>query len=649
MTHTPTVPKALNESAFVRWLVLLLVGFTLGTNYYFYDAISPLKDLLTKNLGYSSSDYGFFISAYSFPNVFLLMAVIGGVILDKIGIRITGFAFVGFMVIGAALTAYGSSEYFNNGGFGYHIMNSFLTNYSPALKTMSLGFFIFGLGAETTGVVVSKVIVKWFKGKELALALGLNVAFGRLGTAAALMISPKLVFPDWNKGIWFAAILLMIGLLVFLVYIMFDLRFDRATRKSEEKASPEDEFRLTDITRLLVNPSFIYITLLCVTFYSAVFPFIKYAPDMMINKFGMSRELAGTITALIPFGNILFTPIFGWIADNKGKSATLMILGASLLILVHLTFAFTTINPIYPMIVLGISFSLVPAAMWPGVAKIVDERKIGTAYGLMFTIQNVGLFLLPLLIGMVLDSSNKYATQTVDGTKVDNMITSNFTFNGVYMDNDQKAIPNTEINVNVTAKINDDAGAPLWDELHHVTTGQNGEYTLELGKGQELTYANIKYLNTPDTLYTMVIDAPHGKSSYEMSRSLIDVQKTNEFTVKAANIAGAPISETLMEVEIMLLNTRTSEVIWKEKISSYANKDSDLKIEIGSGSIHFANPAYFQWQADKVAVNMSTPLNYTPPIIMLVFLGVLGLFFAFMLKRDDKTSGYGLELPNKRS
>lgn len=649
MTTTPSIPKALNDSALLRWLVLLLVGFTLGTNYYFYDAISPLKDLLTKNLGYSSSDYGFFIAAYSFPNVFLLMAVIGGIILDKFGIRITGFAFVGFMVVGSALTAYGSSAYFNNGGFGYHMMNSFLPAYSPALKTMSLGFFIFGLGAETTGVVVSKVIVKWFKGKELALALGLNVAFGRLGTAAALMISPKLVFPDWNKPIWFAAILLLTGFLVYLIYIMIDLKFDRAARTSETKAAVDEEFRLSDITRLLVNPSFLYITLLCVTFYSAVFPFIKYAPDMMINKFGMSRELAGTITALIPFGNILFTPIFGWIADNRGKSASLMILGSGLLILVHLTFAFTTINPIYPMIVLGIAFSLVPAAMWPGVAKIVEERKLGTAYGLMFTIQNVGLFLLPLLIGMVLDNSNKNASKSIEQVDVVQMMNDNFTFRGVYVDNNLQPIPNTEINVTFTARLTDDASSNMWDEVHHVTTGNNGEYSLELGKGEELSYANIKQIITPDTLYTLVVDAVHGKSTYEMSRSLIDIQKVNKYTVQAIDMSGNTISETLMEVEIMLLNTRTSEVIWKERLSTYANKDGNLSIDLGTGSIHYANPAYFNWNNNNIAVKLSTPLNYTNPIIMLVFLGVLGLFFAFILKRDDKTSGYGLELPNRKS
>src|SRR6056297_1708200 len=207
--------KTLKDNAVMRWLVLFLTSFVMFFNYYFYDALSPLKDLMLLNLNFDSTDYGLFVSAYSFPNTFLLMAVLGGIILDKIGIRITGTMFITFMAIGAAITAYGASDYFLSGGVGYQMLDSFWPKYSPSLKMMYLGFFVFGLGAETSIVVLSKIIVKWFKGKELALALGLNVALGRLGSALALQLSPVLADSGgpWTNAIWFGVILLWSGVL----------------------------------------------------------------------------------------------------------------------------------------------------------------------------------------------------------------------------------------------------------------------------------------------------------------------------------------------------------------------------------------------------------------------------------------------------
>lgn len=415
------IKNRINDSAATRWGVMLMVSVTMATNYYFYDAVSPLKFLMERELGFSSADYGFFTAAYSIPNVFLLMAVVGGIILDKIGIRITGFSFIFIQVIGGIVTAYGASPYFNQGGFGYDFMNSFLTNYSPALKTTSLGFFLFGLGAETSIVVISKVIVKWFKGKEIALALGLNVSIARLGMGAAMILSPRLVLDssaslplwnNWTAPIWFGALLLGIGLLAFLVYIIWDIRFDKEVKERME-TEPAEEFRLSDLGKLLTNRSFILIALLCVTFYSAVFPFMKYAPDLMINKFGVAPTLAGEIASILPFGTIIFTPIFAYICDYKGKSASLMIIGSLLLVIVHLTFATTSLTPYIPMFVLGVAFSLVPAAMWPAVAKIVETKKIGTAYGAMFTFQAVGLMIFPYLIGVVLDYANPGVAENI--------------------------------------------------------------------------------------------------------------------------------------------------------------------------------------------------------------------------------------------
>ncbi len=400
----------LHVSKGLRWTILILLSFILAANYYFYDALSPIQSLIRVNLGFSNSEYGFLVSTYSIPNVFLAMAVVGGIILDKIGIRITGFLFIAMMAIGSIFTAYGATDYFNNGGLGYGLLNSFMTSYSPALKMMSFGFFLFGLGAETSIVVISKIVVKWFKGKELALALGVNIAIARIGTALALFFSRDLAFEDnWTFSIWFAAGLLCISLLGFVVYMFYDLKIDRQVEESVIK-TPEDEFKLSDIVRLVKIPAFIYITLLCVTFYSAVFPFLKFAPDMLSNEFGLPPDLAGRIASILPFGTVIFTPLFGWYTDIKGKSATVMIFGSALVILVYLSFAFTTIIPYVPMFLLGVAFSLVPAAMWPSVAKIVDTSKIGSAYGLMFSVQNIGLWAFPMLIGYVLDISNPDVT-----------------------------------------------------------------------------------------------------------------------------------------------------------------------------------------------------------------------------------------------
>jgi len=221
--------KAMNESPLARWGILLLVGFILSVNYYFYDAFSTLKDLLTREFSFTNTHYGLFVSFYSIPNTFLLMAVLGGIMLDKVGIRRTGFMFIFFMAFGAFLTAYGASEGYGAGGVGYGFMSSILPKYSPELKMMLLGRFFFGLGAETSIVVVSKILVKWFKGKDLALAFGLKVAFGRLGTFAAYQLSPVLALEDGSKlttAVWLAAILVCIGLLAFMVYILFDLKLN---------------------------------------------------------------------------------------------------------------------------------------------------------------------------------------------------------------------------------------------------------------------------------------------------------------------------------------------------------------------------------------------------------------------------------------
>lgn len=414
------VVKLLNHPI-AKWLVLFLLGMVLFSNYYFYDAFSTLKGDMTLVYGFSNTDYGIFSSFYSVPNTFLMMAVIGGIILDRIGIRRTGFMFISFMVVGALLTAYGASDYYREGGLGFSMMDSFLPDYSPCLKMMLLGRLFFGLGAETSIVVISKALVRWFKGKNLALAFGFKVGFGRLGTFAALNLTPRIseegLHLSW--AIWVAAIFVSIGLLVFIFFMLLDKQKqdDTVVVDTDEKKS-DAHFKISDIGKILMNPSYIFIALLCVTFYSAVFPFMQYAPDFFMNKYGMTSTEAGLLTSIIPISTAFFTPLFGFLFDRFGKGATAMIFGSVLLSFVHLSFAFTTIPAWILLSVLGIVFSLVPAALWPTMVRLVPEKIIGTAYGLTYSIQNWGLLIFPILAGMLLDDYNQGRTTNLDYTAV---------------------------------------------------------------------------------------------------------------------------------------------------------------------------------------------------------------------------------------
>ena len=411
------IKKALNEYAAVRWGILILVGFILSVNYYFYDAFSTLKGLMSTEFGFTNTQYGLFVAFYSIPNTFLLMAVIGGVILDKLGIRRTGFLFVFFMALGAFITAYGASSTYTNGGFGYGFMQSFLPSYSPQLKMMLVGRFFYGLGAETSIVVVSKVLVKWFRGRDLALAFGLKVGFGRLGTFAALRLSPIIAGEGegLSNAIWLSAVLVGIGLLAMVIYIIFDTKLNSQILEKKEAVS-KDKFAIGDLVSIITNKTFIFIALLCLTFYSAVFPFNAFAPDLLFHKFGVSYKESGVIASYLPLGTMFFTPFFGFIIDRYGRAATAMIYGAAVLVFVHICFAFTSINPYFLMVLLGIAFSLVPAAMWPSMVKLVDYKQIGTAYGLMYSIQNIGLFAIPIAAGAILDSTNPGNPETLNYT-----------------------------------------------------------------------------------------------------------------------------------------------------------------------------------------------------------------------------------------
>lgn len=407
---TEKIRQSLKDSKTARWSVLALISFTMLTGYFFTDVLSPLKPLLESNLGWTSEAYGKYTGAYAFFNVFFLMLIFGGVILDKRGIRFTGSTFVSLMIGGAFLNYYALTETFINGGLGYDFLNSFMTSYSPSVKLAFIGYAIFGVGVEIAGITVSKIIVKWFKGKELALAMGLEMATARFGMLGAFWFAPSLAgkMEIVSRPVAFGVVLLGVGLITFLIHCMADKKLDKEISENTE-TEPEEPFRFADIGKILTNPGFLLIAFLCVLFYSAVFPFMKYAADLMVNKYGMSVGRAGFVAGLLPFGTMALTPIFGSIYDHKGKGATIMIIGAILLIIVHGIYAFLPASNFLAyvaIILLGIGFSLVPSAMWPSVPKIVPENRLGTAYALIFWIQNWGLMGVPMLIGSVLDKVN---------------------------------------------------------------------------------------------------------------------------------------------------------------------------------------------------------------------------------------------------
>jgi len=418
---TKKVSSSLRESPTARWVVLILVSFTMMCMYYLTDAMAPLQQQLQSNLHWSATDYGFFTSGYGWFNVFLLMLVFSGIILDKIGTRITGILSIFIMLVGAGIKYWAISGHFS-GLYGINIFTWQILSATPTSAIIAgLGFGIFGVGCEMFGIAANKAVVRWFKGKEMALAIGLNTSTGRIGTALA-MFTPLPLYnltKNVSAPILLSVLLLCIGLLVFLFFVVLDKRLDK--EEADAGISKEEEFKVSDIKDIAKNRAFWYIAILCVLFYSAVFPFIKFATNLIVQKYTVPDLFAGYIPALLPFSALLLTPLFGGISDKKGKAASIMILGSILLVFVHLLFSIPSLNS-FPIaiglvILLGIAFSLVPSAMWPSVAKIIPHSKLGTAYAMIFWVQNIGLMLVPLLIGYVLD---KYCiigtiTKMVDG------------------------------------------------------------------------------------------------------------------------------------------------------------------------------------------------------------------------------------------
>jgi MFS family permease len=372
--------------------------------YFFEKVVSAIKPELIETAGWTSTQFGFFRSSYMWITVFALGLVIGGIILDKKGVRFSGILATFIMLAGASLCYYALAS-------GYPV--------ATQVWIASAGFAVFCMGDELAGITVSKVIVKWFKGKSLALAMGLEMAAARAGSGLAMLMGLPLVVwvvgqPSVARPVFVGMILLAVGLMFFAIYTGMDRKLDASEPVAvveDGGKQNEDAFKLSDILVILKNKGFWLIAILCVLFYSAVFPYLDYATDLMIQKYRLPSWLpmkwVGAFPALLPLGNILLTPVFGTIYDRKGKGASIMALGAVLLIVVHTIFSIPALDhwgfALFAILILGVAFSLVPSAMWPSVPKLIPEKQLGTAYAMIFFIQNIGLGLVPLLIGWVLD------------------------------------------------------------------------------------------------------------------------------------------------------------------------------------------------------------------------------------------------------
>ena len=497
---TQAIQKTLRDSAAMRWTALLLLAMAMFCSYIFMDILSPIKDLMQETRGWDSTAFGTMQGSEVFLNVFAFFLIFAGIILDKMGVRFTAVLSAAVMLIGACIKWYAVSDGFAGSGLETWFTNNL--NYIPlfdelgvspfyqgmpaSAKFAACGFMIFGCGCEMAGITVSRGIVKWFKGREMALAMGSEMALARLGVATCMIFSPFFArlggVVSVSRSVAFGVVLMCIALIMTIVYFVMDQKLDAQTGEAEEK---DDPFKISDLGQILTSSGFWLVALLCVLYYSAIFPFQKYAVNMLQcnltlvapdadsfwatdtvtyiqyalmlfvaatgfasnfqeakNKkygllglsilglvtycyMGFMQQTAGSIFAVFPLLAVLITPILGKYLDHHGKAVSMLMLGSLLLIFCHLTFAF--ILPLFKgsatggiviayvtILVLGSSFSLVPASLWPSVPKLVDAKVIGSAYALIFWIQNIGLWLFPLLIGKVLDATNPEGTSATE-------------------------------------------------------------------------------------------------------------------------------------------------------------------------------------------------------------------------------------------
>ncbi|MBE6240472.1 MAG: major facilitator superfamily domain-containing protein 1 [Bacteroidales bacterium] len=401
------VRNTLNNNRWACWLVLACLVVPMFASYFFDDMFSSLSPLFNNpdqlELGWDSADYGFYSSGYSFLCI-LGGLIVGGVLLDKYGVRRMGSAFVGMMVGGAGLVTYAITAGFEP---------------KTSLTIAYIGCMLFGLGSEIAGVAVTRSIAKWFKGKHTALAMGLQLSIARLGTAMALLIAPMMVtsgaeghvytLSETAKPALVGMGVLAVGLILWAAFVAMDSRFDKEAGTTDKvKTAEEDKFRFSDIWKILSNPRFLMIAILCVTFYCCVIRFKKFGSDILIPLFGVEMSISSLLLAMIPFFTIVFTPLFGMLVDKVGKATTWMVTGAGMVLAAHLIITFAPQGePVFAYIsigLLGIGYSLVPSAMWPSVPKIVPEKNLGTAYSLIYWVQNLGMWSVPILVGNIINN-----------------------------------------------------------------------------------------------------------------------------------------------------------------------------------------------------------------------------------------------------
>ena len=420
---TQTLTQKMNDKWYLRWGALFLIASMMFFAYMFVDVMSPLKSLIEQERGWDSSTFGTYAASEYFLNVFVFFLIFAGIILDKMGIRFTGLLSASLMVLGAVIKYIGITDWFQATELCAWL-GSWWTSFPASAKVASFGFMIFGCGCEMAGTTVSKAIAKWFEGKEMALAMGMEMAIARLGVFAVMWLAPMV--SGWFDQsvvapVAFCTVLLIIGLLNYAIFVLMDQKFDKQLVASGEKQeeSSEEEFQIKDLGKIFSSKMFWLVALLCVLYYSAIFPFQRYAPNFLEVTLGIDAESAARLFSCFPILAMCLTPFLGALLDFKGKGATMLMVGAVIMIACHLSFAF--LLPAFPskglalllVVTLGVSFSLVPAALWPSVPKIIDAKILGSAYCVIFWIQNIGLCLVPLLIGTVLDATGTYVAPMV--------------------------------------------------------------------------------------------------------------------------------------------------------------------------------------------------------------------------------------------
>lgn len=607
---TQKVHQLLKDSPVARWTALILLALMMFFAYMFVDVLSPLKSMLETQYGWTSSNYGVFTGSEYFLNVFAFFLIFAGIILDKMGIRFTAILSAVVMVVGASIKYFAVSEGFVGSGIEHafqtepviidnwprlqNLLNNFFFTLPSSTKLASLGFMIFGCGVEMAGITVSKAIVKWFKGKELALAMGIEMAIARLGVFAVFRISPRIAekFSSVSAPVLFCLILLLIGAISFIVYCIMDKKLDK--QMGESGLEPDDPFKIRDIGKLFTSKTFLLVAGLCVLYYSAIFPFQKFAANMLESRLHISSTEASDIFSWFPIGAMILTPLLGAFLDNKGKGATMLIIGAVLMCFCHLIFAlvpaayFTKFIAYTAIIVLGVSFSLVPAALWPSVPKLVENRYLGSAYSVIFWIQNIGLLAFPMIIGASLDNSNPGMSERIKDIR-DNMESINMERQKLdsvyYLADNQLSRFNNEF---VTADFS------LTHKNEAMISKYVGDVTVSMdNKMQRL---DLYYYNagTRDSLIGSMRE---------------DVAKIKAFHRDS------------------LLRTYTDQNLAGYSINTVAD------------SLDYKLAQLEEVQGDAV-------YNYRTPMLIFASLGILAFILGIWLKIEDRRKKYGLELPN---